>query len=57
MEQPVDIAEGLSGGADHMPLVFFFGHTTPGENPTLFKVGRRKGEGATDSLRQVGQLG
>ncbi len=41
MEQPVDIAEGLSGGADHMPLVFFFGHTTPGENPTLFKVGRR----------------
>ncbi len=31
----MDIEEGFS--AD-IPLVFFFGHTSPGENPTLFKV-------------------
>ncbi|GLI69742.1 hypothetical protein VaNZ11_014420 [Volvox africanus] len=34
LEQPVDIEEGFI--AD-LPLVFFFGHNSPGENPALFK--------------------
>lgn len=35
VDSPIDVEEGYS--AD-IPLVFFFGHASPGENPTLFKV-------------------
>ncbi|EFJ41740.1 hypothetical protein VOLCADRAFT_67961, partial [Volvox carteri f. nagariensis] len=35
LEHPVDIEEGFI--AD-LPLVFFYGHNSPGENPALFKA-------------------
>lgn len=39
IEAPLDITEGCS--ALDMPLVYFFGHTTPTDNPELYKVGTR----------------
>ncbi|KXZ44284.1 hypothetical protein GPECTOR_70g515 [Gonium pectorale] len=35
LEQPADVADGWS--AD-IPLVFYYGHSSPGENPQLFKT-------------------
>ncbi|KAG2483832.1 hypothetical protein HYH03_017355 [Edaphochlamys debaryana] len=35
VEQPVDPQEGF---AADIPLAFFYGHASPGENPTLFKA-------------------
>jgi len=43
IEVPLDITEGCS--ALDMPLVYFFGHTTPTDNPELYKVGFYGGTG------------
>ncbi|PNW85613.1 hypothetical protein CHLRE_03g194800v5 [Chlamydomonas reinhardtii] len=34
VEQPIDLVEGIN----NIPIVFFYGHSSPGENPTLFKL-------------------
>lgn len=36
IEAPADAEEGLAGVAD-VPLVYFFGHTSPSERPELYK--------------------
>lgn len=35
VDRPVDIEEGFNVGA---PLAYFYGHTSPGKNDTLFKI-------------------
>jgi hypothetical protein len=52
IECPIDIEEGFPL---EMPLVYFFGHATPSDNPELYKVGPAPPSGG-EGRRRAGRL-